>query len=110
MLGAKPARVPMEQNYRLALSSSQLLADLEPYRRSVGHLIYLCFTWPELLYCVHILSQFMQHPREEHWQAALRVVRYLKQHPGQGILLSRACDLRLHAWCDADWAGCPLTR
>jgi len=64
----------------------------------------------ELSYYVHILSQFMQHPREEHWQVALRVVRYLKQHPGQGILLSRACDLHLHAWCDADWARCPLTR
>jgi len=40
----------------------------------------------------------------------LRVVRYLKQSPGQGILLSSACDLRLHRWCDADWVGCPMTR
>ena len=52
----------------------------------------------------------MQQPREDHWQAALRVVRYLKQSPGQAILLSSACDLRLHRWCDADWAGCPMTR
>jgi len=110
LLEAKPARVPMEKNHRLALSTSQLLADPEPYRCLVGRLIYLCFTRPKLSYCIHILSQFMQHPREEHWQAALRFVCYLKQHPGQGILLSSACDLCLHAWCDADWAGCPLTR
>ena len=52
----------------------------------------------------------MQQPREDHWQAALRVIRYLKQSPGQGILLSSACDLRLHGWCDAEWEGCPMTR
>ncbi|GFS35595.1 hypothetical protein Acr_00g0040840 [Actinidia rufa] len=46
----------------------------------------------------------------EHWEAALRVVRYLKRNLGQGILLSSSCDLALHGWCDADWAGCPLTR
>ncbi|GAA0149792.1 hypothetical protein LIER_08880 [Lithospermum erythrorhizon] len=27
---------------------------------------------------VHILSQFLQKPKEEHWDATLRVVRYLK--------------------------------
>ncbi|KAI4313165.1 hypothetical protein L6164_026167 [Bauhinia variegata] len=42
----------------------------------------------ELSYCVHTLSQFMQKPRREHWEAALRVVvRYLKGQLDQGILL-----------------------
>jgi len=52
----------------------------------------------------------MQQPREKHWQAALRVVRYLKGQPGQGILLHRDNVLTLNGWCDSDWASCPLTR
>lgn len=40
----------------------------------------------------------------------IRVVRYLKFNPGQGILLSRVSSLQLHGWCDSDWAACPLTR
>ena len=52
----------------------------------------------------------MQNPQVEHWEAALRVVRFLKGSPGQGILLKSMCDLQLRGWCDADWAGCPLTR
>jgi len=52
----------------------------------------------------------MHHPRSAHWEAALRVVWYLKGHPGQGIILSSNSSLHLDAWCDADWAGCPLTR
>lgn len=110
LLGSRPAATPLEENHRLAMSTSSPLSDPEPYRRLVGRLIYLCFTRPDLSYSVHVLSQFMQHPRQEHWNAALRVVRYLKGHPGQGIHLDRTSDVQLHAWCDADWAGCPITR
>ncbi|GJV97436.1 retrovirus-related pol polyprotein from transposon TNT 1-94 [Tanacetum coccineum] len=52
----------------------------------------------------------MQQPRVAHWEAALRVVRYLKGCPGQGILLRSDNDLQLYGWCDSDWAACPLTR
>ena len=52
----------------------------------------------------------MQQPRQEHWEAALRVVCYLKGSPRQGIFLHRDNDLKLYGWCDSDWASCPLTR
>lgn len=110
LLGAKPASTPLEQNHRLGLATGGFITNPDQYRRLVGRLIYLCFTRPELSYCVHILSQFMQKPREEHWEAALRVVRFLKGSPGQGILLQKDSDLKLYGWCDSDWAGCPLTR
>ncbi|CAH9146720.1 unnamed protein product [Cuscuta epithymum] len=110
LLGAKPTHFPIEQNHNLAISQSDFLADPEAYRRLVGRLLYLSFTRPDLAYAVHILSQFMQAPRQDHWTAALRVVRYLKGTPGQGILLSSTCDLTLTGWCDSDWASCPLTR
>jgi len=82
LLGARPANVPLEQNHQLALSTSKELGNLEPYRCLVGWLIYLCFTRPKLSYSVHVLSQFMQHPQEDHWEATLRVVCYLKGNPG----------------------------
>jgi transposase InsO family protein len=109
-LGSKPASTPMEQNHRLALAEGPELSHPDQFRRLVGRLLYLCFTRPELTYSVHVLSQFMHQPRQEHWEAALRVVRYLKGKPGQGILLNRNCDLKLSGWCDSDWASCPLTR
>lgn len=110
LLGAKPAMTPVEQQHTLALASGPLLDEPESYRRLVGRLVYLLATRPDLTYSVHILSQFMQNPRQEHWDSALRVVRYLKGTPGQGILLKSESDLMLHGWCDADYAGCRLTR
>ena len=110
MLGSKPVGFPIEQNHQLALAEGPFLDEPEKYRRLVGRLIYLTITRPELSYVVHILAQFMQTPRQDHWEAALRVVHYLKGNPGQGIFLSSNSDLRLFAYYDSDWASCPLTR
>ncbi len=52
----------------------------------------------------------MQDPREDHWNAAVRVLRYIKNSPGQGILLQADNSLELTAYCDSDWAGCPTSR
>ncbi|PRQ55225.1 putative RNA-directed DNA polymerase [Rosa chinensis] len=88
----------------------ELLKDPASYRRLVGRLIYLTITRPDITYSVHILSRFMHEPRLQHMTAALRVVRYLKSSPGQGLLLHANNPLNLKAFCDSDWAGCPITR
>lgn len=38
------------------------------------------------------------------------MLRYIKQTPGQGILLPATGTLQLRAFCDADWARCKDTR
>ena len=52
----------------------------------------------------------MNKPREEHWLAALKLVRYLKGTLGQGILLRADSQKHITGWCDSDWGGCPLSR
>jgi hypothetical protein len=110
LLGSKPFTFPMEQNHKLALDGSVILDNPCAYRRLVRRLIYLTITRPDICYSVHILSQFMHQPRHGHWAAAIHILRYLKSTPGQGIFLPSKSDLQLHAYCDSDWAGCPVTR
>lgn len=110
LLAAKPVTFPIEQNHRLALDKSDYMREVHAYRRLVGRLIYLSNTRPDLSYAIHILSQFMHKPRSAHWEAALRVLHYLKGTVGHGILLRADTDLTVTAWCDADWAGCLVTR
>ena len=109
-LGGRPVDFPIEQNHKLAKSTAPVMLNPQKYRRLIGRLIYLAATRPDLAYAVHTLSQFMQRPTQEHWDAGLRVVRYLKGSPGQGVFLKSDCELQLTAWCDSDWAGCPITR
>ncbi|KAK3015824.1 hypothetical protein RJ639_005461 [Escallonia herrerae] len=85
---SKPAAFPMEQNHGLALAGGPLLSDPRPYRRLIGRLVYLTSTRPDICYAIHVLSQFMQSPRSQHWDAALRILWYLKAAPGQGLFFA----------------------
>ena len=110
LLGGKPVASPIEENHKLALASGDFFNDPTQYRRLIGRLIYLTITRPELSYAVHVLSQFMQTPSIEHFQAARRVLRYIKGSPGFGILLHADSNLNVYAYCDSDWGACLLTR
>ncbi|BBN69521.1 RING/U-box superfamily protein, partial [Prunus dulcis] len=110
LLGARPYDFPMEQKLKLTPTDGDLLHDPAHYRRLVGRLIYLTITRPDIVYSVHILSQFMHQPRKPHLEAVLRVLRYLKGSPGQGPLFPSENNLKLTAFCDSDWASCPTTR
>ena len=109
LLGTKFVTFPMEQNRHLALAQGKLLTDATRYRRLIGRLIYLTITRPDLTYIVHILSQFMQTPREEHMDAARQVLHYLKGTVGQGTLLLSDSNLQPIGFCDLDWGACPIS-
>ena len=44
----------------------------------------------------------MQAPRDVHWKAVKRVLRYLKGTSDEGIILRRFDNLNLTGFCDAD--------
>lgn len=72
--------------------------------------MYLSIMCPDLSYSVHVLSQVMHEPREAHWDVVMRVLRYLKGCPGQGIMLKADSDLHIRAYCVSDWNACPRTQ
>lgn len=94
LLGAAPIDTPMDRGLKLS-DKGESLKDPERYRQLVGRLIYLTVSRPDMMYSIHILRRFMHQPRKDHWEAALRVVRYLKSAPGQGLFFSSTSDLRL---------------
>jgi hypothetical protein len=110
LLASKPSKFPMEQNLKLFKDDGSLLNDPTSYRRLNGRLIYLIITCPDLAYVVHTLSQFMDQLRQPYLDAAQRVLRYLKTFPGQWLFFPSSSDLRVKAFCDANWVGYLDTR
>jgi len=110
MAGSKPAAFPIPQQHRLFSDYGEPLQDPGQYRRLIGRLIYLTISRPDITYVVQLLSQFMQKPCQPHLDAAYYVLRYLKSSPGQGLFFPSNSDFQIKAYCDADWASCPMTR
>ena len=52
----------------------------------------------------------MSTPTVAHLGAVHRLLRYIKQSPGQGIFYSAHNDLKLTAYSDSDWARCVETK
>ncbi|PKI36359.1 hypothetical protein CRG98_043243 [Punica granatum] len=65
-LGSRPAYFPIEQQHQLSQDSGAPISDPGQYHRLVGRLLYLTITRLELSYPIHILSQFLQDPRQGH--------------------------------------------
>ena len=116
--GAKPASTPLDFNQRLTShefdiatgnDNDKLLPDSRNYQRLIGKLLYLTMTRLDITYVVKVLSQFMHKPKESHMLVALRVIRYIENAPGLGLLISSASSHSLTAYCDLDWAACPQT-
>lgn len=110
--GAKTVNTPLEFNHKLTSvefdqhiggSDDSEVEDVTAYQRLIGKLLYLTITRPDICFSVQVLSQFMQHPKVSHWEAALRVVRYVKRSPGLGIMLKRGTGVtKLTGYCDSD--------
>lgn len=79
----------MEQNLKLNKENEEPRVDASKYLRLVGRLLYLQPTSPDLTYVVNVLSQFVSDPRQDHLDAATRILRYLKTTPGQGVLFPK---------------------
>ncbi|XP_070053232.1 uncharacterized protein [Nicotiana tomentosiformis] len=119
---AKPIVIPLDVNMKLTTTEydEQLrrtkptaLLDEElsystPYQRLIGKLLYLTMTRLEISFNVQTLTQFLQKPKKSHMKVALRIVKYIKNNPGQGRLLSSKSNNTISAYCDADWAACPI--
>ncbi|XP_015169405.1 uncharacterized mitochondrial protein AtMg00810-like [Solanum tuberosum] len=64
----------------------------------------------DIAYVVQVLSQFMHSPKQSHMEVALRVVKYIKNTPGLGLLMPSNSSGKLEAYCDSGWGGCLQTR
>ncbi|RVW42526.1 Retrovirus-related Pol polyprotein from transposon TNT 1-94 [Vitis vinifera] len=93
MLDCKPVNTPMDPNVKLVPGQGEPLGDPGRYRRLVGKLNYLTITRPDISFPVSVISQFLQSPCDSHWDAVIRILRYIKSTPGQGVLYENRGNL-----------------
>ena len=64
----------------LKLNKEDNSKDFDPslYKSIFGSLMYLTATRPDIMHAVSLISRFMERPKKAHWQAAKRILRYVK--------------------------------
>ncbi|RVW50236.1 Retrovirus-related Pol polyprotein from transposon RE1 [Vitis vinifera] len=109
MLECKPVDTPMDPNVKLVPGQGEPLRDLGDIEL-VGKLNYLTITRPDISFPVSVVSQFLQSPCDNHWDVVIRILRYIKGTPGQGMLYEDRGHTQIVGNTDADWAGSPSDR
>lgn len=104
-MGCKVAETPTEANLKLSPAKDEHVIDRKKFQRLVGRLIYLSHTHPDIAFAVSMISPFMHSPGQEHFEAAYRILRYLKGTPGRGLMFKKCDDVQVEIYTDADWAG-----
>jgi hypothetical protein len=110
MLLAKPIATPMSASTTLNRFEGSTITDSTQYRSTVGSLQYLSLTRLDIAFTVNKVSQFMQDPRDTHWSAVKRILRYLKSTISHTFCISKNSTKHLTAYSDSDWASCPDDR
>ncbi|XP_066316421.1 secreted RxLR effector protein 161-like [Miscanthus floridulus] len=97
----------MEERLKLTKASTTAKVDATLYQSIVGGLRYLVPTRPNIAFTVGYASRFMEDPRENHWAAVKRLLRYVKGTMDQEIIFPKTggSRLRLTMFSDTDMAG-----
>jgi hypothetical protein len=65
---------------------------------------------PDISYAVNRVCQYLHVPRDTHWSAVKRILRYIRLTVSYGLHLRPNPSGVLSAYSDADWAGSPDDR
>ncbi|RVX01687.1 Retrovirus-related Pol polyprotein from transposon RE1 [Vitis vinifera] len=102
----KSTSTPMNQKEKFCKEDGAEKVDEGLYRSMIGCLMYLTATRPDIMHAVSLLSRYMHCASEIHFQAAKRVIRYVKGTVDYGIKFSQVQSFNFHGFSDSDWAGC----
>ena len=110
MLNCKPVDTPLINNVKLVPRQGESSGDPGRYQRLVDKLNYLTITRPDISFPVSVVSQFLQSPCDSHWDVVIRILRYIKSTPRQGVLYDNRGLAQVVGYTDADWAASPIDR
>ncbi|MBW0502954.1 hypothetical protein O181_042669 [Austropuccinia psidii MF-1] len=115
MSECRPVATPMVPNSHLEEGSLEECSAFKSlntnYRSAIGSLSYLSIaTRPDISFAVSSLSQFLEKPGIENWNAFLHVLHYLKGTADLGLFYGSSKDSGLCAHSDADWGNSKQTR
>jgi hypothetical protein len=101
-----PTLLPLSGERKDALGAGVALEPGNRYCELIGSLLYIANTTrPDIAQAVGVLSRYRSAPTTSHWNAAIRVLHYLRETKEKVLVLGREPHVSLEGYVDADFAG-----
>ncbi|GKA10918.1 ribonuclease H-like domain-containing protein [Tanacetum coccineum] len=100
MVNYNPNRTPVDTESKLGTTGA-VVSDPTLYRSLAGSLLYLTFTRPDISYAVQQVCLHTLDPREPHFSALKRILRYVCGNLDYGLQLFSSSTTDLVAYSDA---------
>jgi len=84
--------------------------DSTKYRGLIGSLLYLSVSRLDIQFGVCLCARFPSNPKESHFKAATRILKYLKGTTNVGLWYPNESNIVLSGFSDSDYARCKLDR
>ena len=109
---AKSLSIPMDPNTHFSKddcpSTDEEVTVMKkvPYREAIGALNWIAVgSRPDIAFVVGQLAQYLENPGRVHWEAAKRVMRYLKSTKETKLVYGASGKSGLRSFTDADGAS-----
>ena len=67
------------------VDSARKSVDQTKYRGLIGFLLYLTSSWSDIMFAVCLCVRYQANPKESHFKAAKRILKYLKGTSSVGL-------------------------
>ena len=105
MVECKSVASPMNQKEKFCKEDRAEKVYEGLYKSLIGCLMYLTATRPDIMNVVSILSRYMHCASEIHFQAAKKIVRYVKASLEYGLKFTQVKNFHNCGFSSSDWAG-----
>nr|GEU30946.1 hypothetical protein [Tanacetum cinerariifolium] len=104
----KSASTPIDTEKPLLKDPDGKDIDVHTYRSTIGSLMYLTSSKPDIMFAVCACACFQVTPKASHLHAVKRIFRYLKGKLHLGLWYLKDSPFDLVAYSDSDYAGTSL--
>jgi len=110
MENCKEISTPMATNCYLDSNEKGTSVDQTKYRGLIGSLLYLTASRPDIMFSVCLCARFQSNPKESHFTATKRILKYLQGTTTVGLWYPSEVSLDLVGYSDSDFASCKIDR
>jgi len=84
--------------------------DQSKYRGLIGSLLYLIASRPGIMFVVCLCARYQSDPKESHYKASKRILKYLQGTKDVGLWYPNNVSLNMTGFSDSDFASCNVDR